>query len=65
MYRNSVPSRVDQKWAEQKAKLQNQFANLTDKDLKFETGRKHEMIERVGVKLGKTEAEIDRIFDSL
>jgi hypothetical protein len=65
MYRNSTPSRVDQKWAEQKAKLQNQFANLTDKDLKFETGRKHEMIERVGVKLGKTEAEIDRIFNAL
>jgi hypothetical protein len=65
MYRPSTPSRIDQKWNEQKAKLQNRFANLTDKDLKFETGRKHEMIERVGIKLGKTEAEIDRIFNAL
>jgi hypothetical protein len=65
MYRHSTPSRIDQKWAEQKAKLQNKFASLTDKDLKFETGRKHEMIERVGIKLGKTQAEIDQIFNDL
>ncbi len=65
MYRPSTPSRIDQKWNEQKTKLQNRFANLTDKDLKFEPGRKHEMIERVGIKLGKTEAEIDRIFNAL
>ena len=65
MYRYSTPSRIDQKWTEQKAKLQIQFTSLTDEDLKFETGRKHEMIERVGAKLGKTEAEIDQIFNEL
>jgi hypothetical protein len=65
MYRNSSPSRVDQKWNEQKVKLQNQFSSLTDNDLIFETGRKHEMIERIATKLGKTEAEIDQIFNNL
>ncbi len=65
MFRNSTPSRIDQKWAEQKAKLQNRFASLTDKDLKFETGRKHEMIKRIGIKLGKPEEEIDQIFNDL
>jgi hypothetical protein len=65
MYRHARPSRIDQLWNEQKAKLQLQFSTLTDDDLKFETGRKYEMIEKLGAKLGKTEAEIDIIFRSL
>lgn len=60
-----MPSRVDQIWNEQKKKLQLQFSTLTDEDLYFETGRKYEMIKKVGVKLGKTEAEIKLIFQAL
>lgn len=59
------PSRNAQKWSEQKEKLLTQFRNLTDKDLLFETGRKHEMIARVGIKLGKPEEEMERIFQAL
>jgi hypothetical protein len=65
MYRHSTPSRIDQLWSEQKAKLRLQFIDLTDEDLKFETGRKYEMMERLSTKLGKTPAEIDVIFKHL
>lgn len=59
------PSRNDQRWSEQKAKLLNQFKGLTDKDLFFEPGRKFEMIMRVSIKLGIPEPEMERIFQKL
>jgi hypothetical protein len=59
------PARNAQKWTEQKEKLLLQFKNITDKDLFFEAGRKHEMIMRVSLKLGKTEEEMERIFQAL
>jgi hypothetical protein len=65
MYRHATPSRIDQIWDEHKKKLQLQFKNLTDEDLQFETGRKHEMIERLGIKLGKSDEEMKLIFQAL
>jgi hypothetical protein len=59
------PSRNNQKWNEQKEKLLNQFKSLTDKDLHFEAGRKHEMIERICYKLGKSEDEMKLIIQAL
>jgi|GEM_PF-2445104 hypothetical protein len=64
MDRHVKPLRNDQIWIEQKEKLLVKYKNLTDLDLYFETGRKHEMIERLGVKLGKSEAEMYLIFKS-
>jgi hypothetical protein len=61
----SRPSRIDQIWIEQKNKLRIQFDQLTDEDFKFEVGRKLEMIERIRIKLGKTEEEMDNILNSL
>ena len=65
MYRHATPSRIDQKWREQKKKLQLQFTNLTDEDLHFETGRKHEMIDRIAIKLGMSDVQIKNIFQAL
>ncbi len=59
------PARNAQKWSDQKAKLLIQFRNLTDKDLFFEAGRKHEMIMRISIKLGKPQEEIEKIFQAL
>lgn len=59
------PSRIDQIWNEQQFKLKLKFAKLNDSDFYFETGRKHEMMERIGIKLGKSYQEIERIFQSL
>jgi hypothetical protein len=65
MYRHAMPSRVEQTWSSQKKKLQLQFTKLTDEDFYFETGRKHEMIKRISVKVGKTEEEMKLIFQAL
>lgn len=56
------PSRNDQMWINQKKKLLNKFSELTEIDLLFEKGKKHEMIERLRAKLSKSDAELYQIF---
>lgn len=52
-------------WNEQKGKLKQKFANLTDNDLLFEEGKKDEMLGRLQIKLGKTKEEIHKIIEAL
>lgn len=52
-------------WNEQKGKLKQQFAILTDNDLMFEEGKKDEMLGKVQIKLGKTKEEMQKIIESL
>jgi uncharacterized protein YjbJ (UPF0337 family) len=52
-------------WNEQKAKLKQKFASLTDNDLKFVEGKKDEMLGRLQVKLGKTKEELHKIIAAL
>jgi uncharacterized protein YjbJ (UPF0337 family) len=52
-------------WNEQKGKLKQRFAELTDNDLMFEKGKKDEMLDKLRVKLGKTEQELQDIMDRL
>lgn len=52
-------------WKEQKGKLKQKFATLTDNDLMFEEGKKEEMMGRLQVKLGKTKEELHKIITSL
>ena len=40
-------------WNEQKGKLKQKFATLTDDDLLFAEGKKDEMMGRIQKKLGK------------
>jgi uncharacterized protein YjbJ (UPF0337 family) len=51
-------------WNEQKGKLKQKFANLTDDDLMFEEGKKEEMLGKLQIMLGKTKEELDKIFES-
>lgn len=60
-----MPSCVDQEWNELKEKLLLQFTELTKEDLQFETGRKHEMIDKIGSKLGKSQEEMENILQVL
>ena len=51
-------------WEEQKGKLKQKFAELTDNDLLFVEGKKDEMMGKLQQKLGKTQEEIaDTIND--
>jgi uncharacterized protein YjbJ (UPF0337 family) len=49
-------------WNEQKGKLKQQFANLTDDDLMFAKGKKDEMLGKLQIKLGKTKEELDKVM---
>ncbi len=52
-------------WDEQKAKIKQKFAALTDNDLLFAQGKKEEMIARLQIKLGKTKEEIYKIIGQI
>ena len=52
-------------WNEQKGKLKQKFAQLTDNDLLFEEGKKEEMMGRLQITLGKTKEELHEIISAL
>ena len=52
-------------WNEQKGRLKQEFAVLTDNDLMFEEGKKEEMFGRLQIKLGKTKEELQKIIASI
>jgi uncharacterized protein YjbJ (UPF0337 family) len=57
---NSTEAKGD--WNEQKGKLKQKLAVLTDNDLMFEEGKKDAMLGKIQVKLGKTKEELHRII---
>jgi len=52
-------------WEEQKGKLKQKFAILTDNDLLLLNGKKEELLGRLQVKLGKSKEELQKIIASL
>ena len=52
-------------WDEQKGKLKQKFAALTDNDLMFAIGKKEEMFGRLQKKLGKSKEELHKILSEL
>ncbi|MBK6998148.1 MAG: CsbD family protein [Lewinellaceae bacterium] len=52
-------------WNEQKGKLKQKFAELTDNDLMFAEGKKEEMLGRLQIKLGKSKEELHEIISGL
>lgn len=52
-------------WNEQKGKLKAKFSTLTDSDLRYENGKKDEMLNKVQIKLGKTKEELAKIISAL
>jgi uncharacterized protein YjbJ (UPF0337 family) len=56
--------KVKGNWNEQKGKLKQKFATLTDNDLMFVEGKKDEMLGKLQIKLGKSKEELQKIMDS-
>jgi uncharacterized protein YjbJ (UPF0337 family) len=52
-------------WEEQKGKLKQKFATLTDNDLLFAEGKKEEMMGKLQIKLGKSKEELHKILFDL
>lgn len=58
-------TQVKGKWEEQKGKLKQKFAQLTDNDLMFVDGKKDEMMGKLQIKLGKSKEELRAIIENL
>ena len=56
---------IQANWEEQKGKLKQKFATLTDNDLLFTKGKKEEMMGRLQIKLGKTKEELFKIISGI
>lgn len=49
-------------WDEQSKLLKEKFSQLTDADLKFETGKENELLTRVETRLNKKREEVINII---
>ena len=52
-------------WNEVKGKIKQQYANLTEDDLKFEEGKDEEMLGKIQQKTGKAKQDIKDWIESL
>lgn len=52
-------------WNEQKGKLKQKFAILTDDDLMYTEGKEDEMLGKLQIKLGKSKEEMEALIESL
>lgn len=52
-------------WTEQKGKLKQLYAQLTDNDLMFVDGKKDEMLGKLQIKLGKTKKQLMELIAGL
>ena len=52
-------------WSEQKGKLKEKFATLTDDDLLFAEGKQDEILGKLQIKLDKTKEELLEIIKAL
>ena len=51
-------------WDEQSKSLKQKYSQLTDSDLKLETGKEEELLNRVSSRLGKKRDEVISIIKS-
>lgn len=49
-------------WADQSKELKSKFSQLTDADLKFETGKENDLLKRVEARLNKNREEVINII---
>jgi uncharacterized protein YjbJ (UPF0337 family) len=52
-------------WNEIKGKIKQQYAELSDDDLKYEEGQEDELIGRIQKKIGKSKEEVIDWIESL
>lgn len=52
-------------WGDKKTKLRNKFSQLTDTDLHYVEGKESELTARLQTKLGKSEADVQKLITEL
>jgi uncharacterized protein YjbJ (UPF0337 family) len=55
---NSTRLKLRGSWNEVKGKIKQEYADLTDDDLKYEEGQDDELVGRLQKKVGKTKEEV-------
>jgi uncharacterized protein YjbJ (UPF0337 family) len=61
-FKKTNTTEVNGNWNEQKGKLKQQFANVTDDDLMFAEGKKDEMPGKLQIKPGKAKEELHNVM---
>ena len=56
---------IKDRWNEIKEKLKSMFADLSDSDLRYETGKDDRLIGQIQIKLGKSRDEVISLIRSL
>jgi uncharacterized protein YjbJ (UPF0337 family) len=56
--KQSATFKIAGNWNEQSKQLKEKYSQLTDADLKFETGKEEELLKRVETRLGKKREEV-------
>jgi len=62
---NTTELKVKGNWNEQKGKLIQKIAVLTNNGLMFEEGKKDEMLGKLQIKLGKSKEDLQKIMEAL
>jgi len=57
--------RITGNWDNQSKQLKGKFSQLTDADLKFETGKENELLSRVETRLNKKRDEVINIIKKI
>jgi uncharacterized protein YjbJ (UPF0337 family) len=52
-------------WNEQKGKLKQKFANLSDDDLLYAEGKEDELMGKLQKKLGKSKEEVEKLLSDI
>ncbi len=56
--KNHEDFKISGNWDDQSRQLKTKFSELTDSDLKFETGKENELLGRVETRLNKKREEV-------
>ena len=59
---NNESFKITGNWAEQSKQLKTKYAQLTDADLKFETGKEKDLLNRMATRLNKNQEEVISII---
>lgn len=62
---SGLTDQIKGNWNQAKGKIKQQYAEITDDDLKMAEGKKDELIGKIQEKTGKAKSEVKDFVDSL
>lgn len=62
---NAIEEQIKGNWNQIKGKLKEEYAELSDNDLKYEEGQEEQLIGKIQEKTGKTRQDIEEFIDKI